>query len=279
LGALVGVSRDDGPMPPAPLRPRVPTLQFYGAPVIRAKLPSISAPKAPTPLRVPAAPRASAKPAAPQARATAKPPLPPQARASAKPPLPPQARATAKPPLLPQARASAKPPLPRQEAHTPTEPLAALIAAELSRSDERIAAMEAELDIEPPTEPKLGFGGARAHAPIESTIDLSTSDLIEETTDARSDRPPPPSSRDLELPLARWRQRGTLVTIGAIAAGAALLAVNVGVAMCVADSIAPPPPHAAIAVIGIAVRASAPRPAPRVCETREARVVVKRALV
>ena len=255
LGALVGVSRDDGPMPPAPLRPRVPTLQFYGAPVIRAKLPSISAPKAPTPLRVPAAPRASAKPAAPQARATAK------------------------PPLLPQARASAKPPLPRQEAHTPTEPLAALIAAELSRSDERIAAMEAELDIEPPTEPKLGFGGARAHAPIESTIDLSTSDLIEETTDARSDRPPPPSSRDLELPLARWRQRGTLVTIGAIAAGAALLAVNVGVAMCVADSIAPPPPHAAIAVIGIAVRASAPRPAPRVCETREARVVVKRALV
>lgn len=316
LGALIGVARDDGPPPSAraaasatPLRPRVPTLQFYGSPpVIRSKpsppLPAraIGAPKAPLPSRVattseraskppPLPARASTKPLPP--RATAKPPLP--ARASTKPPLP--AQASTKPPL--PARATMKPPplppranaTPRIDADaTPTEPLAALIAAELSRSDEYAARLDARArpDAEPETQPML-----------DSSIDVSASELadvstpqlgvhaIEEASDARSDRPPPPSSPpdafDLAraIPLARWRQRGTLVAAAGIAATFAAFAANVVVIAYLADALAPPVPSA-IALVSVAARAgaNAPRSAPpRACEIVGEPRTVARALV
>jgi hypothetical protein len=225
LGALIGVSRDDGPPPPPALRARVPTLRFYGSPpVIRAKMPT----------------------------------LPPHAP---KPPLP--ARAWTKLP----------PPPPSDAIVTPTAPLAALIAAELARFDAPIREV-VELDIEPDEPETLPA--------FDSAIDVSASELV----DARSDRPPPPSSHAIVIPFARWRQSGTLLAAAGFGAAAiAAFALNIGVAVCVADSIAPPASPSAVAMVGITARATGasmppPPPPPPACAIAgEPRVVARRALV
>ncbi len=293
LGALIGVDRDDGApakakREPPPLRPRVPTLQFYGSPpVIRTRAASqppglpqraINAPKAPLPSR---APRATTRP----------PPLPAHATNRPAPPLP--ARATTRPVPPRPARATNRPPLPPAKSPdtiaTPPKPLEALIAAELSRIEAmpHAGAVELELDIEPETTPVL-----------DSVMDVSASDLAEmsagtnvsrdeRSNDARSERPPPLSSSGLVLPFARWRQRGTLVAAASFAAAAiASLAVNVGVAVCVVDSFSPSTPPAALAMVSLSVRAGVsssarfPKPPPRVCEVAGAsRVVVRHAVV
>ena len=285
LGALIGVQRDDGPTPsvkrdPPPLRPRVPTLQFYGSPpVIRTKMASqpphamraINAPKAPLPAR------ASAPPLPPRAAQTTTRPIPPRA-----------ARTTTRPPPLPPRPATRPPPPPRSDTiATPPKPLEALIAAELSRGATLPRAGVAELDIDPATLPLL-----------DSPMDIRATDLVEtgigandarddRPNDARSERPAPHSSSAIVLPFARWRQKGTLLAAAGLAAAAlASLAVNVGVAVCVVDSLSSSTPPAALALVSLSVRAGAPsaarapKPAPRVCDLAgEPRVVARRVVV